>query len=467
MNLPTTAPANGLTLDAVSYVFDFLQDDKKTLKQCSLVSHQWREAARARLFRVVVLSDCLQYFGFKDSVVLTQRPVLANIRHLTIEASTGHYFHQTPDEPEYPLSLISALPNLETLQLQGSLPRQGLFVETIRRVPQKQFKLKKLAFLCGDSFRASNYVRYVLNVLGLFSQIDFLTVSHGPDSEIESQTHFEILDLAEYIKAFQSYNHHIEKLLVGKVKVQVNTRSADLRFWFQVLYRICQLSELAELYIEKPSDLPSVDAYRIPQPYDLAVSDIAQNLRVLRVQIGDIRALALEAYRRSVHFRTCYHLTEFYLEARGHALEPPNPNQNSSWVVFCGIINSLPPTVNRTLRSLKIHWNFRGPLPRVYQGYNWEPLKVASDASGHFVWSLSRTHYPRFGRLRQLPLWRRACINSWPCLIGSPSSFSQKGCPFLRKDTVAHRLRVHVKCSDRRASFIPIVYSTLSCNSPL
>lgn len=253
------------------------------------MSHQWREAARARLFRVVVLSDCLQYLDFKDSVVLTQRPVLANIRHLTIEASTGHYFHQTPDEPEYPLSLISALPNLETLQLQGSLPRQGLFVETIRRVPQKQFKLKKLALLCGDSFRASNYVRYVLNVLGMFSQIDFLTVSHGPDSEIESQTRFEISDLAEYIKAFQSYNHHIEKLLVGKVKVQVNTRSADLRFWFQVLYHICQLSELAELYIEKPSDLPSVDAYRIPQPYDLAVSDIAQNLRVLRVQIGDIR----------------------------------------------------------------------------------------------------------------------------------------------------------------------------------
>ncbi len=124
---------------------------------------------------------------------------------------------------------------------------------------------------------------------------------------------------------------------------------------------------------------------------------------------------------------------------------------------------------------------FRGCI----KGTTGNRSRWSSDASGHFVWLLSRIHYPKFDRLRQLPPWCRVCINFWPFLTGSPSSFSRKGCPFLHvsspvlsrgsacanilineKDVVAHRLRCHVRYYNRRASFVP-VYSTLSCHSIL
>ncbi len=273
--------------EIVSYILDFLHSDKTSLLSCSLVSHQWRSAANFHLFGTIALPrPCHYYLELTTKLAADEHSFLRNIRSLAVAgpACMDPVAHSA-DETQYLLDIIAALPRLQTLDIDASLPHKGSFVETIREPPRTRLKLRRLGFGLQSSVHrnlnsedeSARYTNCILNLLGLFSEINSLVLRSVPRDT-------EVIYMSKYIQKVLPRYRQSNKLLLREVTVD-NAFWCDrtLVAWCQILHHMCQPSRLENAHITY-----IVYQYEMPPPLGTALSYIGRSLRVLRLNLLSI-----------------------------------------------------------------------------------------------------------------------------------------------------------------------------------
>lgn len=326
------------------FVIDYLHDDKKTLRSCSLVSRTWRYRSQYHLFSSMTVGPPQRADPIPDFITTLRESAnfAVRIRDLTLK---GEWGRELSVSARWLSAILEQLPKLNTLRLAG-VSLTGL---DRLYTPSNRFTLEHLQFVETGENSEDQTIANTLEVLGLFDRIGRITVNRAFAHEQG------VRDLDALLESFE---HMFPKhLSVGAL--QVLDRPRGIEFWLAVMRRTA-LKEFMGL---------TVIAHQMWEYSSLEplLRDAGFGLRRLDVSLGNIEASAAGMYVRSpamwmllimdhaldslggkLGLSYCTNLQELTLRLFVSAYNRNRP----TWSQLCALLGTI--DAHHTLRNLTI-----------------------------------------------------------------------------------------------------------------